>query len=82
MKKYIFELPKGLIIWCGDVIVGITGVTLPEELIGAQATPVGGHGLDWELLVGSLNEEQMEVLKTIEAEQAEEIKEEYWEEEK
>ena len=65
MKKYLFELPNGLIIWCGEVIVGITGATIPEELITAQAYPVGGNALDWELDIKSIDEHQKVVLDDI-----------------
>lgn len=49
MKIKISELPKGMIIWKGNEILGITGATLPKKYYDCYCQKLRGNGLDYEL---------------------------------
>lgn len=46
----IADLPKGCIIWNKEEILGITGITLPEEYNDCLAIKTSGNKFDYELL--------------------------------
>ena len=45
----ISDLPKGMIIWKNETILGITGATLPEKYYGCYCKKIIGNDLDFEL---------------------------------
>lgn len=43
------ELDRGMIVWKGNTVLGITGATLPEKYNSYEVEKIPGNFFDWEL---------------------------------
>lgn len=57
------EIPTGGILWKGDVVLGIKGVTLPAFFDECEARALGGNPFDYGFLPQSHTEEQLAFIR-------------------
>jgi len=57
------EIPTGGILWKGDVVLGIKGMTLPAFFDECEARALGGNPFDYGLLPQSHTEEQLSFIR-------------------
>lgn len=50
MQVKISDLPIGMIIWKGNTVLGITGMTLPSEYYDCFCVKLLGNDVDYELV--------------------------------
>lgn len=68
----IKDLPNGIIVWYGDLVVGIKGMTLNEEYFELEVFKVVGNPFDYELYEDLLPQDVKETLDKMSLEEMEE----------
>ena len=58
----IKDLPNGIIVWYGDLVVGVKGMTLKEKYHEFEVFKVGGNPFDYELYEDLLPQDVKETL--------------------